>query len=191
MNLLSNLRRFVFIMKSQHQSIPDSRNYRWGQYAPRRQHESKYEQEFSPGKTNIVICPECQSVYYEKSWHHSLNNYEQLSEDKNIDFELCPACEMGKNKQFEGFVVFKNVPSTIREDLLRTIHNIEGRAFSRDPMDRILKIEEDGKDIEVYTSENQLAISIAKEVASAFKGAFKDSDIKFSHTEDVVRIKNE
>lgn len=177
-------------MKTQSQSIPNAQKHKWGQYAPRRQHGNKYEQEFGPGKTDIIICPECQSVYYEKSWHHSLNNYEQLSEDKNIDFELCPACEMGKNKQFEGFVVFKNVPPDIKEDLLRTIHNIEGRAFSRDPMDRVLKIEEDGKDIEVYTSENQLAISIAKQVASAFKGAFKESEIKFSHMEDTIKISN-
>lgn len=191
----------VASINMKHQSMPDSQKYRWGQYAPRRQHETGYEQEFGSGKTNIVICPECQSVYYGKSWHHSLKDYEQLSEDKNIDFELCPACEMEKNKQFEGFVEFKNVPPAVKEDLLRTIHNIEGRAFSRDPMDRVLKIEEtrtdaeagrtdadQGTTIEVYTSENQLAISIAKEVVSAFKGVFKDQDIKFSHTEDTVRI---
>lgn len=177
-------------MKAHHQTIPDPQKHRWGKYAPRRQREKKHGQEFISGKLDIIICPDCQSVYYEKSWHHSLKDYSQLSEDKNVDFEACPACRMEKDKQFEGLVVFKNVPANIKEDLLRTIHNIEGRAFSRDPLDRILRIGEDENDIKVYTSENQLAISIGKQVSRAFKGVFKDSDIKFSHEEDTVRAEH-
>ncbi|MFH1611690.1 MAG: hypothetical protein ABH887_00225 [bacterium] len=68
---------------------------------------------------------------------------------------------------------------------MNLINNIGERAFKRDPMDRIIKINDNKTEIEILTTENQLAISIGKQIKSAFKG---DIEIKLSKEESVVRV---
>lgn len=141
----------------------------------------KEEQEFGPGKKNIVMCPDCNAVYYYKSWHHDFKKV-----GKNFKFVLCPACKMIKNKQFEGQVIIENIEKNKKQELINLIKNIGKRAFDRDVLDRIIKINEITSDkIEVLTTENQLAVSIAKQVKKAFKA---ELEIKWSKDESVVRI---
>src|SRR3989344_328087 len=58
------------------------------------------------------------------------------------------------------------------------VRNIRSRASNRDPQDQIIKIEDKGDTIRITTTENQLAVSLAKQVARAHKGG--KLDIKFS-----------
>jgi len=172
--------------KSKHPTIGKLARQIRGAFGPRVPKSSKEEQEFGKGKIDLVMCPECDSVYYEKSWHHRLEDYKQLSEDKRIKFLLCPACQMIKNKTYEGKVsIASPAQENIEKELLNLIKNVGQRAFKRDPLDRIIKIKKTKGKIEVLTTENQLAVSIAKQIKRAFKGKL---DIKWSHQEDVVRI---
>lgn len=141
----------------------------------------KEEQEF-PSRKNIALCSVCNAAYYYKSWHHALEDYKALSEDKKIKFVVCPACQMIKEKKYEGQVIIRNVSQ--KKELLNLIKNTGERAFKRDVLDRIVKIKE-GKEIEVLTTENQLAVSIGKQVKRAFKGKM---DIKWSKDESVARV---
>lgn len=150
----------------------------------------KEEQEYGPGKKEIAICSECSAVYFSKSWHHQnqLDDYAHLTEDKQIDFVLCPACTMKRDNLFEGEVIIEHVPDAIRGEVERLIYNIADRANERDPMDRILSFKPYGNDgFEIHTSENQLAISIGKQIVDAHKGA--KIDIQLSKEESVARVR--
>lgn len=172
--------------KTKHPTISKQTRQTWGAFRPRLPRSLKEEQEFGKGKIDIVMCLECDSVYYEKSWHHRLEDYKQLSQDKRIKFLICPACRMIKDKTYEGKVsIARPAQKNVEQDLLNLIENVGQRAFKRDPLDRIIEIKKTKDKIEVLTTENQLALSIAKQIKRAFKGKL---NIKWSDQEDVVRI---
>jgi len=157
-----------------------------GKYRKKIERSRKEEQEFGPGKKDIVMCKKCDAVYYYKSWHHGLAEYQSLSEDKRVDFALCPACQMIEDNTFEGRVIFKNVPAMYKDTILANIKNTGERAYTRDPMDRIIKIIDTGDTVEVLTTENQLARNIARQVERAFKGA--KTDTSWSKEESGARV---
>lgn len=163
----------------------------------------KEEQEFGPGKKDILVCRKCNAVYYFKSWHHRLDDYPYLKESKQLKFGLCPACQMINDNRFEGEIIIEGC--FLKEDkilIINTIKNIGKEGFKRDPEDRIIKIEEkqiskkdlkkmkeetERKDqIHVLTTENQLAVRIAKKIAETFKGSM---NISYSKKESTARIK--
>jgi len=155
-------------------------------FAPRIPKPRKEEAEFGPGKIDIIMCKNCDSVYYKKSWHHRLEDHKQFSEDKRIKFILCPACQMIKDKKYEGVVTLENLPQEKREEILNLVKNVGKRGFKNDPMDRIIEIKKPGEQIEIFTTENKLAVIIGKQIKRAFKGKL---EIKWSHQESTVRVK--
>ncbi|OGD30973.1 hypothetical protein A2833_00310 [Candidatus Azambacteria bacterium RIFCSPHIGHO2_01_FULL_44_55] len=151
----------------------------------KREHAS----EFKKGKAEYIICPACSSVYYNKSWHHSMEGDKHFTENKNVNFTVCPADKMIKAKQFEGQIVLENVPEILRGELFSLIENMGEHAFRRDPMDRVISIRDEKDTIEILTTENQLAVSIAKKIRDSFKDKMRGKlEIKFSEREDPVRI---
>lgn len=144
--------------------------------------------EFGLSKKEFVVCSKCGIWFYDKSWHHALEDFRHIEKgDKKINFKLCPACQMFKDKTYEGFVILEDVPENILQDLISLIWNIGNRAFERDPLDRILDLKVKKSTVEIYTSENQLAMSITNQIKKAFKQFSEESEIKWSKGEDLVR----
>lgn len=184
------------------------RNQQTGDFRPQGPRPQK--KEYGAGKVDYVICPECHCVYLDKGWHHSLDqDIDRLKEDKEIQFEKCPACIMIENKQFEGEVVVEGPPVDNKDQIKNMVENSGDRAFEEDPMDRVISIQEKqverptaqekrGKesreqvkgrtDLRVLTTENQLAVRIAKKIEQSF-GAKPELDIKYSHQDQVARAK--
>ena len=180
-----------------------------GKFQPRMPKSKKEEAEFGPGKIDIIICKECGAVYYYKNWHSKLETYKELKEIKPLKFTVCPACQMIKDKKYEGEIILENVPENIREDIKNLAENFGKRAQERDPLDRIISIEEikvkrptaqrkrkavsreEFKgliDIRILFTENQLAQRLAKKLNETFSKKLKVL-ISHSHQEDIVRIK--
>ena len=132
---------------------------------PKSQHEFE---EFGPGKKGLVMCSECNAVYFKKYWHHGLKNI-VISEKKDlpIKFILCPACAMIKNKQYEGRITVKNVSEKQAQGLEELIEGFCRRAFERDPMDRLIKIKT-GKNWEITVTENELANKLTNKIKNIF-----------------------
>ncbi|MBU4338192.1 hypothetical protein KKD57_01395 [Patescibacteria group bacterium] len=165
-----------------------SQRQKKGSCQPRGPKSNKEEAEFGPGKVNVLMCKDCNAVYFRKSWHHRLKEGKEISEDKPARIVICPACQMVKDKMFEGQIILKNAPADKKGEVLNLVKNVGKRAFARDPMDRIISIKEQGGEIEILTTENQLAASIAKQIKRAFKGETEKMKISWSHQESVVRI---
>ncbi|MBT9169535.1 MAG: hypothetical protein DDT19_02895 [Syntrophomonadaceae bacterium] len=154
-------------------------------YAPRTE-----THEFSKGKSGLVICEKCDAVYYKKFWHRNLRDYKDLKENLAVKFSLCPACEMIKNRQFEGEIIIKNIPVKIKDDLINLAKAFSKRAFERDPMDRLIAVKETKEGIIITTTENQLAVKLAKKIKETFKRA--ELKITYSPTpSDVAYVKIE
>ena len=157
-----------------------------GKFQPRRPKSRKEEAEFGPGKTDILVCKKCGAVYWYKSWRAQLGGYPELKQSKRIKFTLCPACRMILDKKYEGEITLENVPKDFKEDIKVLAENYGERAFVKDPMDRIIKITQEKEKIRILTTENQLAVRMAKKIKQSFGGEIK---ISYSHKEDVARIR--
>jgi len=160
-----------------------------GMIGRRHQRSRKEESEFDLAGKEFLLCPDCGSVYFDKAWHHRLEEEESehLKTNRRVKFEICSACKMKRDKIFEGEVVIKikNRDAKIKEEVLNTVQNSDKQARERDPMDRILWTEEREDGIHVFTSENQLAVRIGKKLKSSFSG----SKLEIKHSgEDVVRV---
>lgn len=174
---------------TKYQNISKSEAVRHGSVAPRRLRSKKEEQEFGLSPREFVICPDCKSIFFDKAWHHNLDeDAKHIKENKNIKFSLCPACKMKAGKIFEGELTIKliGVSPEKKQEILNIIKNSGSQAQDEDPMDRVLWLEETPGEIRVYTSENQLAVKIGKKLKSAFGGG--NLNIKHSHEEDVIRV---
>lgn len=155
----------------------------------RHQRSRKEESEFGKAGNEFIICRECNSVFFDKAWHHRLEEEKDshLKSSKKIKFELCPACEMARDNLFEGEIIIKLKEGSekFKTDILNTINNSDKQAMERDPMDRILRIEEKTDGIHVFTSENQLAVKMGKKLRTSFNGG----KMEIQHTgEDLIRV---
>lgn len=133
--------------------------------------ERTERREFPKGAKGIVFCDTCGIAYYKKAWHHNLRYFKSFEKDTPVAFRTCPACEMIKNKQFEGKVMLLNVPVKYQQEVERLIRAYGERAYQRDPLDRVIGAKKTKDGFEVMTTENQLALKLAKKVKETFKAA--------------------
>jgi len=188
----------------------DQKNQQTGEFRPRGPRAYKEEIEREPGKEDYIICPDCNSVYEGKGWHHhSEYDVERLKEEEKVRFEQCPACKMIEDKYFQGEIVIENPPADQKEQIKNTAQNYGEKAFKRDPLDRVISMgerkverptaqEKRGKesrdevkgrtDIRILTTENQLAVKIAKKINESL-GNKADLNIKHSHRDKVSRVR--
>ena len=144
--------------------------------------ERDYKQEFLKGEKPFLMCSDCGSVYFDKHWHHKIDDFKNIDKENNFQmkFKLCPACEMIKNKQYEGRVTIKNVSKELEQELGRLITSFCRTAFEIDPLDRLIDIKKGKDDWEVTITENQLANKLAKKI----KEVFNKIDVEHSFASD-------
>lgn len=137
---------------------------------PQRNGESTHDQYGSKQK-GIIECPRCYNVRHKERWYSSFRNLKptlKLLPPHIAKRELCPACRMVSEHVFEGEVVVGEVPPGYRLEFLRLVRNFGERARAKDPQDRIIAIKKNPKGYHITTTENQLAIRIAKKIRDSF-----------------------
>jgi len=147
--------------------------------------EKKVKQEI---KTHAgdAVCKRCHAVYFGKHWQTSPKLYAEFKARRAAEI-LCGECRQIQQKDgFGGEVILKNITAAEKTEIIQEIKNIGARASRRDPEDQIIKIEDKGKSVRVTTTENQLAISIGKQVDRAHKGG--KLEIKLSKEDKPVRV---
>lgn len=127
------------------------------------------EHELPKGGQGLLLCKECNAAYYKKSWHRNLRNFKNLREDLPVKFSLCPACKMIRNKQFEGEIVISGVPADVEDNLIHLVELFGRRAEQKDNQHRIISIQKNRAELVITTTENQLAVKIAKKIRDTFK----------------------
>ncbi|MEK9170652.1 MAG: hypothetical protein AAB674_03335 [Patescibacteria group bacterium] len=122
------------------------------------------------GEKGLVICPECRAAYYKKRWRHN-EAYFKGKETAPVNFMLCPADQMIKNRQYEGKVVVRNFPEDLEGEIINLIKNAANLAYEKDPMHRLISVGKVGKELIAFITENELAASIAKKIGNAYNKA--------------------
>lgn len=113
-----------------------------------------------------ALCPQCGAVYYDKHWHSSMPP--QLRR-RDLPAKTCETCRSGSS--YAGEVVIEGVADAgERAQIAALARNVGKRAQDRDPEERIVHLHDDGVTLRIFTSENQLAVSIGKQVDRSRKG---------------------
>lgn len=147
----------------------------------------KEEAEFGPGRKEIVFCSGCGIVYYHKAWHHAFEDWRHFDEDKPVKFVLCPACRMIQDKKFEGELIISGInKKELKDEIIGALRSGGELAFRRDPLDRVIGIEDKKNQLIIRTTENQLAVRLGKKIRQTFHGQM---EIIHSRGEDVTRVK--
>lgn len=147
------------------------------------------------GREPVLVCERCHAVYYEEHWHSwqeakSLADF--MRRGSMAKETLCTECNYIKKghdgvEGYEGEVLLKGLSDgEEKTEIMNLLRNVGSRATRRDPEDQIIKIEDKGDTVRVTTTENQLAVSIGKQVARAHKGG--KLEIKFSAMDEVARV---
>lgn len=126
--------------------------------------------EFPKGKGGILACPICGAFYFKKKWQHELQVKKGNIIRRPIKKSICPADLLIKNKQFEGKITIENIPAKITNELVNLINLFGKTAFERDNQHRIIAIKKiDKNSIIITTTENQMALQLAKKIKNTFK----------------------
>ena len=141
------------------------------QYKNRPTKSSRETEEFGGGKKGLIICENCKVFYYKKSWHHDADAFIAKREDKDlpVNFTACPACKIIASHQYEGKILIKNIPEKVKFELLGLIKGFCERAYSRDPLDRLIEIKDGGADLVVTLTENELTNKLTNKIKETFK----------------------
>ena len=140
-------------------------------FKPQRKGEAAHNQ-YGKAEHHLVVCKECHNVLFTKEWHRpgvQLSRQIILARKKGVHFVLCPACTMKKNGSYEGEVTIENIPAAYEAELINLIVNFGARAETRDPQDRVIEIKKNKNGYRIVTTENELAVRLAKKIHSAFK----------------------
>ncbi|MBI3671439.1 hypothetical protein HY249_01440 [Candidatus Azambacteria bacterium] len=151
-----------------------------------RNKQAQEKDEFPVGKKGFAVCSGCDAVYHKKSWHHEEKFADKIEGiRKEAGSVICPACEREKNDLCEGFVVLIDIPEEKMQEVFNLIQNVGEKAIKNDILSRITKMEERDGDIYICTTENQLAVSLGKQIQKAFKG---EVDTNWSGRDGIARV---
>lgn len=133
------------------------------------------------------LCERCQAVWRKGKWSLDPEVRKEALRFKKPHKVLCPACRRAEEGYPAGMVYLKgDFLFSHKDEILNRIKNEEAAALSKNPLDRIIRFEDMGKEgIIVETASNRLATKLGKVVEQAFGG---DLLIRFSEREKLVRV---
>lgn len=125
----------------------------------------------------VVLCKDCGAAYHKKSWRHGMEEFNKaetasISSGKKevpVKFEICPACKMIKDHQYEGRITIKNLPESSEQSLRELVEGFSKRAYEQDPMHRLIGAKKLGAgNWEITTTENEMANKLAHKIKTSF-----------------------
>lgn len=137
----------------------------------KRRHPNQDPYEMVKAPKGPVICRMCNAIYANKRWHIDSAEARKLAASRDTQKIVCPACQKVKDDYPEGIVTLVWSDLRAHESEIRgLIANVEARALSVNPLERVMKIARLKKDLEVKTTNDRLAQRIGRELVRAYKG---------------------
>lgn len=133
-----------------------------------------------------AICRKCKAIYANKRWHFDEAAAGKLAASPRTQKLVCPACQKIRDDYPEGIVTLRWSELEDHEAEIRgLIANVEARAVSVNPLDRVMKIARRKKELEVQTTNDRLAQRIGRALVRAYKGKAAYS---WAHRDMMVRV---
>jgi NMD protein affecting ribosome stability and mRNA decay len=133
-----------------------------------------------------ALCRKCRAIYANKRWYFDNGEARKLAASPGTHKFVCPACQKIRDDYPEGIVTL--TWSDLREheaEIRGLISNVEARAMSVNPLERVMKVVRRRKDLEVQTTNDRLAQRIGRELERAYKGK---ATCHWAHRDMLARV---
>ena len=133
-----------------------------------------------------AVCQKCRAIYANKRWYFDNGEARTLMASPRTQKLVCPACQKSRDDYPEGIVTL--TWSGLREheaEIRGLISNVEARAMSVNPLERVMKIVRRRKVLEVQTTNDRLAQRIGRELERAYKGK---ATCRWAHRDMLARV---
>jgi NMD protein affecting ribosome stability and mRNA decay len=126
-----------------------------------------------------TLCPDCSAVYHKGRWQWA-------AAPEGAHKTRCPACLRIHHDFPAGYVTLSGkFLEQHREEIMHLLKNEESREKAEHPLQRIMKIEDEGKDVQVTTTDNHLARAMGEALHRAYQGELQ---INYNREDDLVRV---
>lgn len=138
------------------------------------------------GRKEEAICTDCKAIYRDKHWFLDEDLYASLSQSSETNRTTCPACRKIADRYPEGIVTLRGSYLWEHEQEIRNIlTNEEERAMAKNPLERIMKMERQGDEMIIETTEQKLAEHLGRALNKAHQG---ELDISWPKDHAVCRV---
>jgi len=132
------------------------------------------------------ICQRCRAIWKKGKWSLDEALRTEVLKWEQPKSVLCPACRRIMDDYPAGIITLKGAYLQVhKEEILQTIRNEEQNSKQKNPLERIMKIEESKDAITITTTDSKLARRIGKVVNKANGG---ELTVKFSRRDELVRV---
>jgi hypothetical protein len=135
----------------------------------------------SPKET--LRCVGCGAFYYRRHW--TLTAPDEFNSPDSACSCYCPACRKIKDRCASGELDLVSFNGIERRDILRILRNEEARAREKNPLERIMRIDELNGGWRVQTTTEKLAQRLGRAVRKARGGKLQ---YKWSHNNKFLRV---
>ncbi|MEW6686167.1 MAG: BCAM0308 family protein [Candidatus Edwardsbacteria bacterium] len=138
------------------------------------------------GYKEPTVCPTCKAIYYNKKWALEEQLSFSLKKLGEFHYQKCPACRKIEDRYPMGILHLSGkFLNEHKDELINLIRSEERRGREKNPLERVIKIEEMKYGLNVETTTESLALRLGRVLSRAYKGKIK---YRFSQEEKLIRI---
>lgn len=153
---------------------------------PQRSRSAENE-EYVRERKGVLVCKRCKNVRFRKAWHERGSNPKEelrLAQKRGVYWTLCPSCRMILDNLYEGEIIVEGLLKELAPEFLNLVKAFGKRALERDPQHRIIEAVKTKRGYRITTTENQLAVKLAKKI----KDVFNKIKVEIIHSEEPYEV---
>lgn len=138
------------------------------------------------GRPEPAICGRCHAIFKNKRWYFEENEFNHFRRTREAAETVCPACQKVTQSYPEGIVTLRGDYLWHHEEEIRNIlKKEENKAMAKNPLERIIRMEREGDDLVIETTEEKLAEHLGRALNKAHQGELK---IDWSNEHSLCRV---
>jgi NMD protein affecting ribosome stability and mRNA decay len=138
------------------------------------------------GPPALSLCESCHALYHNKRWYLDVAAFEAAKAGGDFHWVTCPACQKIAERYPEGIVTLRGDYFWDHEEEIRNIlKNEEEKAMAKNPLERIIRMEREGNDLVIETTEEKLAEHLGRALHKAHQGELK---VSWTEEHSVCRV---
>jgi NMD protein affecting ribosome stability and mRNA decay len=148
------------------------------------QYGDPYLPKLNHGET--AVCTRCHAIYQRRHWFFDEEQFNRSAVQAQTRHVTCPACRKIEDDYPEGEVLVRGAfRDTHHTEIMNLVTNEEERAKGLNPLERIVRITQDGEALRITTTNEKLAQRIGRALQKAYQG---DVEYKWSADTKYLRV---
>ncbi len=138
------------------------------------------------GSKAVALCSKCNAFYWNKRWSADPDELRKAQAEAGTAHAICPACQRMHDENPAGVVALSGDYLLQHEiEILNMIKNVEADTRSKNPLARIMEINQEKGLLTISTTDARLAQKLGKEVHKAHKGELQ---FLWSQADTFIRV---